>query len=193
MQFGLTETQQVLKNSAREFFSAECPNPEVRRLMETGTAYDAALWQKMAHQGWTGIIFGEEHGGLGLGLVEMAVALEEMGRVLVPGPYLSTVLLAGTAIDAAGSPAQKKQYLGRIAKGEARATLALLEADARWDADAVRLAAQPSRGGVTLTGRKMFVPDAAVADFLVCAARSGGELGLFIVPGDAAEIGRAHV
>jgi alkylation response protein AidB-like acyl-CoA dehydrogenase len=108
MQFGLTETQQVLKNSAREFFSAECPIAEVRRLMETAAAYDPALWQKMAHQGWTGIIFDEEYGGLGLGLVEMAVALEEMGRALLPGPYLSTVLLAGVAIDAAGNPAQKR-------------------------------------------------------------------------------------
>ena len=137
MQFGLTQTQQVLKNSARESFSAVCPIAEVRRLMETATAYDAALWQKMAHQGWTGIIFDEEYGGLGLGLVEMAVALEEMGRALLPGPYLSTVLLAGVAIDAAGNPAQKRKYLSHISMGEARATLALLEADARWDPGAV--------------------------------------------------------
>ena len=71
----------------------------------------------MAHQGWTGIIFDEEYGGLGLGLVEMAVALEEMGRALLPGPYLSTVLLAGVAIDAAGNPAQKRKYLSRICDG----------------------------------------------------------------------------
>ena len=166
MQFGLTETQQVLKNSAREFFSAVCPIAEVRRLMETDTAYDAALWQNMAHQGWTGIIFDEEYGGLGLGLVEMAVALEEMGRALLPGPYLSTVLLAGVAIDAAGNPAQKRKYLSRISMGEAHATLALLEADARWDPGAVQLDAQPTLEGFALNGRKMFVPD----------------LGLFIVP-----------
>jgi len=182
VQFGLTETQQVLKNSAREFFSAECPIGEVRRLMETGTAYDAALWQKMAQQGWTGIIFGEEYGGLGLGLVEMAVALEEMGRALLPGPYLSTVLLAGVVIDAAGNPAQKRKYLSRISMGEARATLALLEASARWEPEAIELAARPTRSGFALNGRKMFVPDAAAADFLVCAARRGADLGLFIVP-----------
>src|SRR5580693_5153877 len=181
MQFGLTETQQVLKNSAREFFSAECPIAEVRRLMETDTAYDAALWQKMAHQGWTGILFDEEHGGLGLGLVEMAVALEEMGRTLLPGPYLSTVLLAGSVIDAAGNAAQKQKYLSRIATGEARATLALLESDARWEPDAVRLDARPTAAGFALNGRKMFVPDAAAADFLVCAARRGPDLGLYIV------------
>ncbi|MGA3044089.1 MAG: acyl-CoA dehydrogenase family protein [Bryobacteraceae bacterium] len=186
MQFGLTETQQVLKNSAREFFSAECPIAEVRRLMETATAYDPALWQKMAHQGWTGIVFDEEYGGLGLGLVEMAVALEEMGRALLPGPYLSTVLLAGVAIDAAGNPAQKRKYLSRIAMGEARATLALLETSVDWDPDAVQLDAHTTPAGFALDGRKMFVPDAAVADFLVCAARRGPDLGLFIVPRDAA-------
>ena len=182
MQFGLTETQQVLKNSAREFFSAECPIAEVRRLMETAAAYDPALWQKMAHQGWTGIIFDEEYGGLGLGLVEMAVALEEMGRALLPGPYLSTVLLAGVAIDAGGNPAQKKKYLSRISMGEARATLALIESSASWEPDAVQLAAEPTPEGFALNGRKMFVPDAAAADFLVCAARRGADLGLFIVP-----------
>jgi len=182
MQFGLTETQQVLKNSAREFFSAECPIGEVRRLMETDTAYDAPLWQKMAQQGWTGILFAEEYGGLGLGLVEMAVALEEMGRALLPGPYFSTVLLAGAAIDAAGNPAQRHRYLSRIAMGEAHATLAVLEADASWEPEAVKLEARPTLAGFALTGRKMFVPDAAAADFLVCAARRGGDLGLFIVP-----------
>jgi alkylation response protein AidB-like acyl-CoA dehydrogenase len=185
MQFGLTETQQVLKNSAREFFSAECPNAEVRRLMENPTAYDAALWQKMAHQGWTGMVFDEEYGGLGLGLVEMAVALEEMGRALLPGPYFSTVLLAGAAIDAAGTPAQKAKYLSRIAMGEARATLALLEASASWEPDAVQLDAHPTSTGFALSGRKMFVPDADAADFLVCAARRGSDLGLIIVPRDA--------
>jgi len=185
MQFGLTETQQVLKNSAREFFSAECPIAEVRRLMETDTTYDAALWQKMAHQGWTGIVFDEECGGLGLGMVEMAVALEEMGRALLPGPYLSTVLLAGGVIDAAGNPTQKRKYLSRISSGEARATVALLEASASWDPGAVQLVARPTPTGFALNGRKMFVPDAAAADFLVCAARRGPDLGLFIVPRDA--------
>jgi len=182
MQFGLTETQQVLKNSAREFFSAVCPIAEVRRLMETATACDAKLWRKIAQQGWTGIVIDEEYGGLGLGLVEMAVALEEMGRALLPGPYLSTVLLAGVAIDAAGNPAQKRKYLSRISMGEAHATLALLEASASWDPDAVQLDAHPTLVGFALDGRKMFVPDAATADSLVCAARCGSDLGLFVVP-----------
>src|SRR5476651_289025 len=102
MNFGLTETQRTIKNSAREFFTAECPMAEVRRLMETGTAMDDALWKKFAEQGWTGIIFPEEYDGFGMGMVEMAIALEEMGRALIPGPFISTVLVAGTILDRAG-------------------------------------------------------------------------------------------
>ena len=183
MHFGLTETQQTIKNSAREFFSAECPMAEVRRLMETDTAFDAALWSKFAQQGWTGIIFPETYDGFGLGLIEMVAALEEMGRALVPGPFISTVLLAGTALDRAGSEEQKQKYLGAICRGEAKSTLALLERSASWDLDAVKLEARrQTGGGLLLQGEKLFVGDAAIADFLLVAARLEGELALFIVP-----------
>ena len=81
MHFGLTETQQTIKNSAREFFASECPMAEVRRLMETETAFDPALWDKFAEQGWTGIIFPERYDGFGMGMVEMAAAMEEMATM----------------------------------------------------------------------------------------------------------------
>jgi len=171
MQFGLTETQQVLKNSAREFFPAECPMGEVRRLMETDTAYDAALWKKIAEHGWCGIIFPEEQDGLGLGMVELAAAMEEMGRALIPGPFLSG-LLAGAILNATGSP-----RLASLCRGEKKSTLALLESSARWDVDGVKMKA--------IDGKKMFVPDAAVADFLIVAARDGGELVLSVVDAKA--------
>src|SRR5215472_7342192 len=102
MQFGLSESQKILKDNARKFFSVECPVADVRRLMETDTAYDAALWKKMAEQGFTGSIFPEEFGGLGLGKVELILLLEEMGYALVPGPFFSTVVLAGSVLDACG-------------------------------------------------------------------------------------------
>ena len=171
MQFGLTETQQMLKNSAHAFFPAECPMPEVRRLTELDGAYDAALWRKIADQGWTGIIFPEEHGGMGLGLVEMAVAAEEMGRALLPGPFFSTVFLAGALLDALP---EWRHRVENICAGEERATLALLEDTARWDRDAVRLSLTSGR----ITGRKLFVPDAATAGLLLCAARYGEELAI---------------
>lgn len=185
MNFGLTETQQTLKNTTRQFLAAECPMSEIRRLMETDTAFDEALWEKIAAQGWTGMIFPEGYGGIGMGLVEMAAVLEEMGRVLMPGPYISTVLLAGTAIEQAGNEKQKREYLKPICEGSAKATLALLEESASWLLDSVHLHASLSDSGYTLSGRKLFVPDAVVADFLLCTARHRGELALFIVPAGA--------
>jgi len=186
MHFGLTETQQAIKNSAREFLAAECPLAEVRRWMETENGFDAALWAKFAAQGWTGMIFPEKYDGVGLGLVELTAALEEMGRALVPGPFISTVLLAGTILDHAGNEEQKQKYLGAICRGEAKSTLALLERSASWDPDTVQLEAQPQPGGgYMLQGEKLFVADAGVADFLLVAARTRGEPAVFIVPGDA--------
>ncbi len=168
MNFGLSESQRILKENARKFLAAECPSAEVRRLMETPTAFDEALYKKMAEQGFTGVIFPEEYGGLGLGMVEAAALLEEMGRANLPGPYFSTVFMAGTAIDAAGSDAQKKKYLAPIADGSMRSTLALLEQNGSWDPDSWSMP-----GGSTLTGQKWFVTDAGVADFIVVATRGG--------------------
>jgi alkylation response protein AidB-like acyl-CoA dehydrogenase len=167
MQFGLTESQEFLKNSAREFFAGECPSAEMRRLMETDTAYDATLWSKLAEQGYTGIIFPEEYGGVGLGKVELMLLMEEAGRALLPGPFFSTVVLAGSVLDAVGTPEHKRKYLEPICKGEVRSTVAILEAGASWNPGDLQLNA--SNG--TLTGEKLFVSDAAVADFFVVVAR----------------------
>ena len=182
MNFGLTDTQQTLKKTTRQFLNAECPSAEVRRLMETSDAFDVALWQKMADQGWTGIIFAEDYGGAGMGMVEMTAVLEEMGRALLPGPFLSTVLLAGSAITYAGNESQKQQYLQAICSGSAKSTVAMLEEGASWSSDGVHLHASSGPTGYVLKGRKLFVPDAGVADFLICVARLRGTLSLFIVP-----------
>jgi len=169
MQFGLSESQQMLKENARKFFAGECPMAEVRRVMETHTAYDAALWAKMAEQGYTGIIFPEEFGGVGLGIVELVLLMEEAGRALLPGPLFSTVALAGAVIDAVASAEQKKKYLVPICSGEARSTLAMLESGVSWDPRDARIAFADGR----LTGEKLFVPDAAAADFMIVAAAGG--------------------
>ena len=113
MQFGLSESQQILKNNARKFFAAECPMTEVRRLMETETAHDDRLWRRMAKQGFLGVVFGEDVGGTGLGIVELAALAEEMGRALVPGPFLST-LLAGAVMMRRARPRRKKNISGRF-------------------------------------------------------------------------------
>ena len=169
MQFGLSESQQMLKDNARKFFSGECPMDQVRRLMETDTAFDGVLWAKMAEQGYTGIIFPEEYGGVGLGKVELILFMEEAGRALLPGPFFSTVALAGVVLDALGTTEQKKRYLAPICRGEARSTLAMLEASASWDPADVRIAAVNGK----LTGEKLFVPDTAAADTILVVARNG--------------------
>jgi alkylation response protein AidB-like acyl-CoA dehydrogenase len=180
MEFGLTETQQTLKNTVRKFLAAECPMAEVRRLMDTPTAYDPALWRKMAEQGWTGIIFPEQYGGFGMGMVEMAATLEEMGRALLPGPFFSTVLMAGALIDSAANEAQKQQYLGAVARGEARVTVAFLEESAAWNPQAITMQAKAAGSGYVLDGKKLFVPDAGSTDFLIAVARIEGDLALFV-------------
>src|SRR5258708_10938554 len=136
MQFELSETQLALKKSARKFFPAECQPVDVRRIIETPHAFDAALWRKIGDQGWLGMIIPEEYGGTGLGLVEMAAAYEEMGRVPVPGPMLSS-LWAGALILEAGNEAQKKAYLPGLASGAKKATVAYLEANANWDPESM--------------------------------------------------------
>lgn len=177
MNFGLSESQQLLKESARKFFRDECPIDKVRHLMETETAYDQDLWGKLVSQGYTGIIFPEEFGGVGLGKVELILLMEEAGRALLPGPLTSTVALAGSAIEAMASAQHKRKYLTAICSGEARSTLALLEAAPSWDLSELRLT---SANG-NLTGEKLFVPDAAVADFIVAVARDG----VFVVDAQA--------
>src|ERR1700730_14052802 len=177
MQFGLSESQEFLKDSARKFFAGECPSAEIRRLMETNTAYDGALWSKLTDQGYTGITYAEEYGGVGLGKVELMLLMEEAGRALLPGPFFFTVVLAGSVLDAVGSPAQKKKYLAPICRGEARATVAILESSASWNLRDVQLSAANGK----LTGEKLFVSDAGVADFILVVARNG----VFIVDAKA--------
>jgi len=169
MQFGLTESQEFLKSSARKFFAGECPSAEMRRLMETDAAYDAVLWSKLTDQGYTGIIYPEAYGGVGLGKVELMLLMEEAGRALLPGPFFSTVVLAGSVLDAVGTPEHKEKYLEPICKGEVRSTVAILEAGASWDPRDVQISAINGK----LTGEKLFVSDAAVADFVIVIARNG--------------------
>lgn len=165
MQFGLSESQQILKDTARKFFANECPMAHVRQLMETDTAYDAALWQKLAEQGFTGIIFPEDFGGMGLGVVEMVLLMEEAGYALLPGPLFST-LMAGAVLQACGSEAQQQTYLAKICNGQARSTVAFLEQNGSWNSAELEIASAAGK----LNGTKFFVTDAAAADFVLVVA-----------------------
>jgi len=187
MNFGFNEEQELLRSTARKFFENECPSEVVRALMETPDGMSSALWAKVSEQGWLGLIYPEAYDGMGLGLVDLVVLMEEMGRAVVPGPYFSSVLLGGLAILEAGSEAQKKEWLPRIATGQARVALAWMEPSAMLGAEGVTLAAVPRGGMVTLSGTKLFVSDAHAADAIVVAARtdtgtSEDGIGLFLVP-----------
>src|SRR5713226_4009696 len=180
MDFDLSKPQKLLKDSARDFLARECKPERVRELMETDTAHDDKLWQAIADQGWMGLLVPEEHGGLGLGLVELAVVAEEMGRACLPSAFLSTVF-AAALIERAGSREQRAKYLAPVAAGELKATVAFLEETANWDLDGVKLEANRRNGSLSITGRKLFVPDAGVADLLICVTRVGDSLALLPV------------
>lgn len=189
MDLGLNETQQMLKNSAREFLQAECPDTYVRAMEEDERGYTPDMWQKIAEQGWLGLIFPEEYGGVGLTYLDLSVLLEEMGRALLPGPFFSTIVMGGMAIMDAGTDQQKQHLLPQICEGQHIVTLALTEPSARWDAGGVQTtAAQNHNGSWTLNGAKLFVPNAHVADTYIVAARTGDaerDITLFFVPSDA--------
>ena len=184
MDLGLTETQELLKNSAREFLENECPETLVREMEEDEKGYSPELWRKMAEQGWQGLLIPEQYGGAGFDFIDLCVLLEEFGRALVPGPYMSTVLGGAIPIMEGGSDAQKSEFLPRIASGDLIFSLALTEPSARFDEAAVQAQATVSGNDVTITGTKLFVPDANVADYLVVAARSPRGVTLAIVPTD---------
>jgi len=181
MEFELNETQKLFQRSARELFAQEIPPTVVREMIEKNEPYSETIWSKLVEQGWTGLIFSEDDGGLGLGMVEMGVAFEEMGRALVPGAFLSSVALAGSLIQKACSPEYRTKRLQAMCEGQSKATVALLEESANWDPDAVALSATPADGGFRLSGKKLFVSDAAAADFIITVARVGSGLVLAFV------------
>lgn len=172
MDLGLDEQQELLKNFARDFLEKECPESVVREMEEDEKGYSPDLWRKMAQQGWMGLIIPEEHGGTGMNLCELVVLLEEIGRALVPGPFISTVVLGAVPIMEAGNDEQKQQLLPKIAAGEMIMTMALTEPSAKWDADGVELEAKKEGNDYVLNGVKLFVPDAHVSDQMVVVART---------------------
>jgi len=171
MDFAFSEEQEMLRTSARDFLAKESPSSYVRRMMEADDAWDPDMWRRLADMGWTALGIPEEYGGVGT-FLDLAVVLEEAGRTLLLGPFFATMGLAVPALLETGTGQQKQAVLGRIVSGEARATVALTEPAGRWDADGIALTAAPSGDGWRLDGTKLFVPDAAVADHTIVAART---------------------
>ena len=172
MDLGLSEEQEMLRTSARDFLQKECPKQLVKQLDESDEGYSPELWRKMAELGWMGLVLPEEYGGSGGSFLDLVVLLEEMGYNILPGPFFSTVVLGGLSILAAGNEKQKKEFLPKVANGEIILTLALTEPNAKYDAASVKTKAVARNGEYVISGTKLFVLDANVADYLLCVART---------------------
>ena len=172
MDFTLSEEQEMLKTMARDFLADKCPKTLVKEMEEDEKGYSPDLWREMAELGWMGLVFPEEYGGSGMNFLDLSVLLEETGRACLPGPFFSTVVLGGLPILNAGSDEQKQEYLPKIANGEAIFTLALTEASATYDAASIAVKATADGDTFIINGTKLFVPDAHVADYLLCVART---------------------
>ncbi|HEY49897.1 MAG TPA: acyl-CoA/acyl-ACP dehydrogenase [Dehalococcoidia bacterium] len=172
MDYALSEQQEMLKNTARDFLAKECPKTLVREMEKDEKGYSPELWKKMAELGWMGLVFPEGYGGSGLTVLDLTILLEEMGRALVPGPFLSTVVCGGLTILKWGSAEQKKELLPRIAKGELILALALTEPSASYFAEDITVKAAPDGDDFVVSGTKLFVENAHVADYLICVTRT---------------------
>jgi alkylation response protein AidB-like acyl-CoA dehydrogenase len=175
MDLGLTEEQEMLKNFARDFLEKECPEKLVRDMEEDEKGYSPELWQKMAEQGWQGLVIPPEHGGSGMTFVDLIILVEEFGRALVPGPFVPTVIGGAIPILEMGSEGQKKEFLPKLAAGEMIMTLAVTEPTARFDPEGVDLEAKAAGDSFVLNGTKLFVRDSHVSDYMVVAARTSAK------------------
>jgi acyl-CoA dehydrogenase len=193
MQLVLTEDQELLAKTAADFVAERSPVTRVRQLRDSGDqdGFSRALWKEMAELGWVGIPFSEDVGGADMGIAELAVVLEALGRNLAPEPFLSTVLLGGSALQLAGSDAQKSAWLPKLCEGEALLALAQQEKGTRFDLHRVSTRARRDADAWKLSGEKVAVLDGAAADAFVVVARTAGEddardgISLFLVPSDA--------
>lgn len=181
MDFGLNESQEMLRKIARDFFANELPKTLVKELAETEEGFSTEIWKKMADLGWVGLILPEKYGGSAASFADLGILIQEMGRAAMPGPFFSTVVLGASLVMDAGNEKQKKALLPKVAKGDAIVTVALAEAEALYNTASYQVEATPSGDDFVLKGSKLFVPDAHVANYIICAARTGKEPTLFLV------------
>src|SRR5271166_1030902 len=179
----LNDEQTMLRDNARGFLAKNAPVAHLRALRDQRDAdgFSRALWKNFVEMGWAGILVPQEYGGLGLGHVEAGVVAEELGRTLTPSPFLSTAILAATAIARAGTEKQKKHYLPKIVSGDLIATLAVDEF-AKHHPEKTAMTATRASNGFKLNGAKTFVLDGHVANLLIVVTRTAGK------PGDTAGI-----
>ena len=188
MDFGFSEDQEMLRSSVRDYLRAEAPASYARAMMTDAVGSTEKVWRGISELGWLGLAVPETYGGSGLGLLDLAIVMEEAGAVVFPGPLMSTICLGTPALVAAGSEAQKQRYLPELAAGKLRVTLAVAEAAGIWSEAAVGVTAKREGSSILLSGEKLFVPDARSADVILVAAKLEGKIALFALPRDAAKI-----
>lgn len=176
MNYDLTTEQKLVKDSAREFLTKEIDSEFVREMIKDEKGYTEEHWHKMADLGWIGLLIPEPYGDFGMSFIEMALVLYEMGYACFSGPFFSTAVLGVTTLLEAGNDDQKKEILPEVANGNRLLTLAWTEESATYSPKGISLRANPQDGDYILSGTKLFVPDAHVADTIVCVARTGEEL-----------------
>jgi alkylation response protein AidB-like acyl-CoA dehydrogenase len=187
MDLDLTEDQKMLRTMVRDLLEKECPKSLVREMEEDKKGHPVGLWSQMAELGLLGLPFPEKYGGGGGSFLDLAILLEEAGRACMPGPFFSTVVLGGLPVLNAGSEELKQKYLPMVADGKIF-TLALVEDDGGYNPDCMEVSASAEGDSYVISGTKMFVPNAHIADYILCLARtskgSGGTgLTVFIVDG----------
>jgi alkylation response protein AidB-like acyl-CoA dehydrogenase len=153
---------------ARDFLADKCPKTLVKEMEEDDKGYSPDLWREIAGLGWLGLAFPENYGGGGMSFLDLAVLLEESGRAALPGPFLSTVVLGGLPIVDAGNEQQQGKYIPQITSGEKIFTFALTEDNAQYDAASIAARATTDGDDYIISGSKLFVPDAHIADYLLC-------------------------
>jgi len=187
MDYNLSEDQVMLKTSAREFLTKECPKKIVREILASDTGYSPELWNKMAELGWLGLAFPEEYGGTGYSFLDLIVLLEEMGYNTLPSPFFSTIVLGGMAVLEFGTEDQKKEILGKISNGKLIMSLAFTEKDGKFDPASIATKAVLKNDQYEINGIKLFVTDAEISNCLLVAARThemgspSSSLSLFLV------------
>lgn len=172
MEFSLSKEQKMIKESAREFLEKECPTDLVREMEEDEMGYPSNLWHKMAELGWLGLIYPTEYGGTEGSFLDLFFLFEEMGRYLAPVPFLPTVILGGCSILSTGSETQKQMFLPKIATGDLVVTMALIEPDLDITPAGITTEVTRHENSFVISGTKVFVPYANIADYIICAART---------------------
>jgi len=195
MDLSLTPEQEMLKTAVRRFVQQEYPKETLLQIASPTEPTPDAPWEQLTQTGWLGILIPTEYGGEGGSFTDAGVLFEELGRGPVPGPHISSAVLAALTLLEGGTEEQKKEWLPRIASGDVRMVPAITEADYGWLESDVRLTAKVTGGELRLNGKKAYVYDGESATHLLCAARSeeSNDVGLVIVSADGVGVSTRHL